>query len=173
MKRYLVRHGLSYANGKESPAFGSPEAGLRENGVDHARMLKEVFIELLGPKIGQVAVAVSEMVRTQETATHAGFKKQTPYGILNEYDGKIKEEAMKFAASEDYDGASRVLEHLTNNLIINAPDEGIWFAHGLVIAGLTWGKDYEEIRVGDYTQREPNRFIPYFTSIRTMEVSRT
>ncbi len=170
MKKILVRHSLSYANDKESPAFGRPEAHLREAGIQHAKMLRPVFEKILGSKFNSTIVAVSEMNRAQETANYAGFKKQRTYSRLNEYDGDSKRQAMAFVANGDFDNAANSLAVYSNDLISTPPEEDIWFTHGLVIAGLTWAKDYEEIRIGDFEARKANRFIPYFTSLRILDI---
>lgn len=179
---YLVRHGLSEANIAGDPAFGSPEAELTTSGKLHATLLGPIFEHILGKSLSEQSVATSKLSRAKQTAQFAGFIPSgfVEYENLNEYDGDVKRQVMTFVAQarrlrkdQDWAGADlaerqayEVLKPLADALLNDPPKEDVWFTHGLVIAGLTYGKNYREYRVGDYLRKEPARFIPYFSSIR-------
>lgn len=159
MQKLLVRHGLSFANDKESLAFGRMDAPLRLEGVGHAvatgRRLRLDF--LADPHAG---AATSEALRTQQTACCAGFVIKKSYSLLNEV---------------DISGYPNFREILANEVIIpeacsaaervfaNPPAEDVWFTHGYLI-----------MAIGDVLgiQLEPGvRLKPQFGEVRPMQIN--
>lgn len=67
MKKMLVRHGQSGANRLTRIAFGAAGADLTERGIEQSSELGKVFDERGVDKTQ--TVAVSELVRTQQTAS--------------------------------------------------------------------------------------------------------
>lgn len=159
MSILVVRHALSEANNQESLAFGTKTAHLMPAGVDRAKELGDELRNTFGIDTKTEPVAVSELLRTQQTAKVAGFRVRMIYSALNEVETgleypELREYLMaKRLPPKALEAAQRVLE--------NPPLETIWVAHGLVIAGLT-----ELLGVAD-----GQRFIPKFCEIRELPIT--
>ena len=159
MSVLVIRHALSRANDhKDSLAFGRAEAGLMEKGVHQAVHLGKVLGGLYRINIESQTVAVSEMYRTQQTARVAGFKCIQINPKLNEVaSGISKTEIRKYL---DNKIVPKPALKAAENILKTPPPEDVWFAHGLVIAGLSHILGIAEGR----------RFIPEFCEIRDMEI---
>lgn len=152
---YLVRHGLSQANNRESAAFGANDAELMPAGIEHAKVAGQLLIgryALL--QVNQVAT--STMRRAQQTAEVAGFASFTAYPELDEVpvliDGHATERRERWHKGEF---EPHILDHARNTLQY-APSEQIWFTRGLVIAGICK-------ELGQYKDTHP---IPRFGEVR-------
>ncbi len=154
---YLVRHGLSEANNRNSPAFGASDAELMQAGVEHAQAAGRLLIgryALL--QVGQVAA--STMRRAQQTAQEAGFGDFTAYSCLDEIaiEGTVAEQREGWYKGK-FDGY--VTEHALTTLA-RAPHEQIWFTHGLRI-GVIWKG------LGHHQEMRP---IPRFGEVREITI---
>lgn len=166
MRKLLIRHGLSEANNYKNigtPAFGSPDAGLMEEGKVMARDAGRLLVNQYGVDILSTEVAVSEMLRTQETALEAGFPRHnmTPYASLNEVTSSIiknlsQEQIINAIVNETPPAIA--IQHV-EELLANPPEEEIWFTHGFVIATICYVRGIKF-----------DRFIPQFCEIRDIEI---
>ena len=131
-QKILVRHAQSYANRLTRLAFGVGGAELTEQGHEQSKILGATFDARSIDK--KQYVAVSELVRAQQTAASAGFIAQTVRPVLNELQTEqsplevTRNAANGILPKEAYDRAEELLR--------NPPPETIWFTHGLVIAGM-------------------------------------
>jgi broad specificity phosphatase PhoE len=137
MNKLVVRHGLSQANNRANygtPAFGSPDASLMDEGIVQATNAGVILREnyLIDPST--TTVAVSKMRRTWETANFAGFHTLRPYESLNEaMRGLTLEQIQHIKDTREFPlPALQAAEEVLNN----PPEEDIWFTHGLVIASM-------------------------------------
>ena len=158
MSVLVVRHGLSWANDKNSAAFGSPDAELMPKGLEQGRMAGISLLEDHGVRPDLSAAAASAMLRSQQTARMAGFTTVNNYAVLNEVDLPKTPELRKLLdlgeiVQEAREAAERVLA--------NPPRERVWFGHGYLIAALC---DLTEIDTSKM------RFIPRFGEIRELPI---
>lgn len=153
----VIRHGLSAANDRNNPAFGSPDAELLPKGLAQAAGLGALMVA--NGVDACEAVAVSELRRTQQTAHIAGFTNQTVYEQLNEADHKVGEMSDLRRMLDNGQLPRAALFH-ARSLLENPPPEDIWFTHGLVIAGLCHVLDVYQDR----------RLIPKFCEVRNINV---
>lgn len=136
MSIIVVRHGLSEANNHENIgtlAFGAADAPLMEKGREQARAVGTVLLDDYAIRPDE-PVAVSTYLRTQQTATEAGFTRQTQYEQLREVD-----HGMDLADLRAMLDANRIPDTAVahaESLLGAMPPERVWFTHGLVIAGL-------------------------------------
>lgn len=159
---YLVRHGLSQANNRENigtPAFGARDAELMPAGVEHARGAGRLLIgkyALLQAK----HVAASTMRRAQQTAEEAGFSDFTAYPQLDEIPIELESNvAAQRARWHEGQLDDFILEHALATLAL-APEEPIWFTHGLRIAGICKVLD----------QHQDTHPIPKFGEVREVTI---
>lgn len=158
MSILIVRHGLSEANNKNSAAFGQPHAPLMPLGIEQAGSVGLALAAIYGIDCGKTEVAASDMLRSQETASVAGFTVIRNYAILNEVDVPKTPELRAVL-----DRGEIVLEarQAAEAVLSNPPSEKIWFSHGYLIAALC------ELTGADTTDK---RFIPRFGEIRELPV---
>jgi broad specificity phosphatase PhoE len=132
-------------------AFGTAGAPLNETGINQARALHERLMKL-GIDFVNEPVAVSELMRTHETAKHAGFQRLHVYDILNEVNTSSPELTMKnlerrILPPEAIAAARRILA--------NPPTERYWVTHGLIIAALC----------AELGQSDSKNLVPDFCSV--------
>ena len=135
MSKLVIRHGLSGANDKErygTPAFGNPQASLMHAGVEQATQLGEFLTEKFGIVVQDEPVAVSEMLRTQETAIFAGFRILTIYPELNEEKGGLSDAAVRKALNTRH--SPEAVIRAARLIIENPPTENVLITHAFVIA---------------------------------------
>jgi broad specificity phosphatase PhoE len=159
MSILVVRHGLSEANNREnygSPAFGNPDAPLMEAGRIQAISVGNQLEEDFGIDRETDIVAVSTMLRTQETAVVAGFHKISIYPLLNEEKGNLADEEVR--AAIDTKRPPELTRKAARFLIENKLPEKVWISHGLLIATICQ-------ELGVYTNE---RFTPRFGEIREL-----
>ncbi|HVV26080.1 MAG TPA: phosphoglycerate mutase family protein [Candidatus Saccharimonadales bacterium] len=83
MRYILIRHGKTDANRLTRATFGKQGAPLNDQGIFQAKKLREQLLAR-GIDLATVTVAVSELLRTTQTAQYAGLKNITAYALLNE-----------------------------------------------------------------------------------------
>ncbi len=139
----LARHAKSYANLRDV-AFGNVESPLTDEGLEQAAGLNHVFREQYGidPESYGQAVAVSELLRTQQTARGAGFQILKTEPVINETEippellgGRMvieKHVKENWIPSELRERAQRFLE------LVRRGELGyqIYFTHGFFIASV-------------------------------------
>lgn len=82
MRYLLIRHGKTDANRLTRAAFGKEGAPLNKLGVSQAKKLRKQLLAR-GFDLATEPVAVSELLRTSQTAQEAGLQINT-YSLLNE-----------------------------------------------------------------------------------------
>lgn len=160
------RHSLSEANNRKNygtPAFDNDDAPLMPEGRPMAQEMGRKFQELYGIIPATTPVAVSELRRTRETATEAGFVIVTPYAILNEVrEAKVQLTHAELRASilrrENTPAALRV----ARLILEDPPEEDVMITHGLVIPALC-----EVLGV----LHKFERFVPAFCEIRELPIN--
>jgi len=154
MHYLLIRHAQTDANRLNRALYGKRGAPINDAGRQQAEKLRVQLTQLgIAPT---EPVAVSELLRTAQTAEAAGLQRLVVYAVLNEVStpdpfktnqliaqGHIPEEARA--------AARRILAH--------PPKELIWVTHGQVIAALM-----EALGQADAHNR-----IPDFCEIRRIE----
>ena len=158
MSILVVRHGLSFANDKNSAAFGSPEAKLLPQGQEQGQAVGRNLQEFYGIQPELTAAAASEMIRSEQTAQHAGFCTVNNYAVLNEVDVPKTPELRKVLDRGEVIQEARQAAEL---LLANPPQERVWFSHGYLIAALC------DVTGVDTTGL---RFIPRFGEIRELPI---
>lgn len=164
MTKFVIRHGLSEANNRENygtPAFGNPDAGLMNEGIDHAKNAGTILrLPPYSIDPSSSIVAVSKMRRTWETANFAGFHTLRPYESLDEISHSLTLEEIADIKK------TRVLPEIAlqaaKDILKNPPEEDIWFTHGLVIASMC--------KVLNIYQDPKYSLIPAFGEIRELPV---
>lgn len=156
----VIRHGLSEANNRHNfgnLAFASSEAPLMREGLVQAIEAREHLNTLRDMSKFDDYVAVSSMLRTQQTASAMGLHRQIIYPELREVPHGIEPLRLRtmLDAGELPDTALQTAERILEN----PPREEIWFTHGLVIAGLC---KVLGVSHGDW------RLIPRFCEIREL-----
>lgn len=140
---FLIRHGQSYANLRDFTAFGNHESPLTEKGISQAIELRQTLRNNHAIESSHYVdtVAVSELVRAQQTAEHAGFKKVSIIPLINESD--VDEEVMQgidviskhrselWVPSETKSRARELYERIRDRDMRYE----IYFTHGMFIAG--------------------------------------
>lgn len=158
MKKLLVRHAVSEANDKTSPAFGSPNAKLLDVGIAQADILGEALRKNHNLNPAGVTAATSKLLRTQQTARCAGFVGIQPYSELNEVTLTMRRDEIIEALQTQVTPRAAIVAAQT--ILEQPPTEQVWITHGLVIAGLCQvlgvSKQYS--------------FIPAFCEIREINI---
>lgn len=160
--KLVVRHSLSEANNRDNygkPAFGHADAPLMPEGRIIAQGMGIELESAYGIIPVTTAVAVSRMLRSQETATEAGFIDLNKYTALNEVDTRLPHPELRDAIDNRQHTA--VALNRAELILRNPPKEKVWVTHGLVIAGLC------EV-LGLASQFE--NFIPKFCEIRELPI---
>jgi hypothetical protein len=156
---YVIRHGFSTANNRDNigtMAFGAKNASLEDEGIDQAERGAEKLHNEYAIKPKVIPVAVSQLLRTRETAQVMGFRQIKPYALLNEVEHEMNGRALRILL--DGGGLPNAAIHAAKSLIDNPPSEKVWVTHGLIIAGLS------RILGADQSFE---RLIPRFCEIRT------
>ncbi len=132
-KVIIIRHAKAIGGRHDRHLFPKEGAPLSDEGRVAALKLKTV-LEQLGIDTEKEPVAISQLIRTKQTAQIAGFKKMNEYGILNEVNtGLSPEELNKVIANKD---VPKIAKKAAMNLLKNPPKENIWVTHGMLIAAL-------------------------------------
>jgi hypothetical protein len=158
MSVLVARHALSEANNKESLAFGHPEARLMAKGREQAKDLGGRLMELYDVDLTEISVATSALFRAPETAIEAGFRKIVINPLLNEVASGLTE--TEYRAAKEARELPQTARDAAMRVLDSPPSEGIWIAHGLLIAGLC---DILQIA-------QDQRFIPEFCEVRELPI---
>jgi hypothetical protein len=162
MPKLVGRHSLSEANNRNNygtPAFGHAGAPLMPEGRSMAKEMGEEFRFVYGIIRVRTPVAVSKMLRSQETAREAGFILLREYECLNEVDTKLPLPELKESIINRRQTAAAL--KAAELLLQTPPPEEVWITHGLVIAGLC-----ELLGIADRYEH----FIPKFCEIRELPI---
>lgn len=157
----LARHALSGANDRNNigtMAFASEQAPLIPLGIEQARTMGGVIVAKYGIDIATELVAVSEMKRTQQTASEAGFKKITPYAVLDEIRHGMDLQDLRDMLDEGE--LPPIAIRMAEETLANPPKERFWIAHGLRIAGIC-------AVLGVHKEK---RLIPRFCDLREISI---
>lgn len=140
----VIRHGHSTANEPGVPtaktaedlAFANQLAELTPRGENECAELAGVLFTEYGIDARSTRVAVSEFVRTKQTAKQLGFSESltTPYFALNEVDHGMELGALRAMLRQNQ--IPRFAEQAAEAALRRAPTEDVWVTHGLLIAGL-------------------------------------
>jgi len=162
MTKFVARHSLSEANNIHNygtPAFGHADAPLMAEGRSIARSMGAELETVYGIISSKTPVAVSKMLRAQETAREAGFVDLVEYSVLNEVDTRLPHPELKaLIANRQH---TNIALEAAERILRNPPQEQIWVTHGLVIAGLCEA-------LGIASQFE--HFVPRFCEIRELPI---
>ncbi|MEV6768734.1 phosphoglycerate mutase family protein [Nocardia sp. NPDC051030] len=153
----VVRHGLSEANNRANvgtAAFGAADAPLMVLGHQQARAVGVRLRDRYG-LAPDIEVAVSTMLRTQQTARSAGFIRQTVHPALDEVRLTDLAETRRAIDAEELPEAARAA---AARVLERPPAQRVWFTHGLLIAALCAALDLPSA----------SRFIPRFCEIREL-----
>ena len=155
-KVILIRHAKSTGGRYDRHLFPPEGAPLSDDGVEDAKKLRGE-LQLLDLDVSE-KVAVSQLVRTQQTAMHAGLLNQRSYETLNEVNSGLEPEDLEELISKKevpekaIDAASKLLN--------NPPKENIWVTHGMLIAA-----------IGEVLGIEKDKlFIPDMASLTEIEI---
>lgn len=162
MSIHVIRHGLSEANNRNNIgtlAFAAKDAPLMGLGRDQARDRAKTLFADYGIDAKITPAATSELLRTQETAREMGFQVLRPYALLNEVEHGIEGSELRAMLDDGIlpDAALRSAEAILEQ----PPDETVWVAHGLVIAGLS-----QALGVRDKFER----LVPQFCEVRELPI---
>jgi broad specificity phosphatase PhoE len=151
MRYILIRHGKTDANRLTRMAFGKQGAPLNKLGISQAKNLRK-RLHAYGFDLATEPVAASELLRTAQTAQHAGLQIITIYAALNEVKTPNPQHTQlliekKILPPEAIEAAK--------NLLANPPKERVWVTHGLVIAAI----------MHELGKLNPDVFIPGFCEI--------
>ena len=151
----LIRHGKTDANRLTRAAFGKAGAPLNEVGQGQARRLRDELLTL-GIDLAHEPVAISEFLRTKETAEYAGLQRLEVNSLLNEVKtpDPVRTNAMIAEGTlppEARLAAQKILKH--------PPRQKIWITHGLIIAALC----------AELGQTDSSKMVPDFCEIVRIE----
>jgi hypothetical protein len=161
MSKLVIRHEFSDANNRDlygTPAFGNPNASLDPRGVENAIELGKILVVQYGIDVDNEPVAVSSMLRTQETAIYAGFRNLVIYPELNEEKGGLSDEEIREALHARQSPEATI--QAVRRIIESPPTEQVIIMHAYLIA--TLGSE-----LGLYTNA---RFTPRFGEIREFPI---
>jgi hypothetical protein len=157
-----MRHGVSPANDKGNPAYGSPSAGLLPLGRQQSMAGGEKLRAEYNFDTTNNWVATSRMRRSQDSAISAGCMNLVFYGALNEAtEGLSIDELLQIKPALAKRHVPSCAINRATQLLESPPQEGLWITHGLIIVGLC-----EVLGV-----RNPEwRFLPNFGEIRELPI---
>jgi hypothetical protein len=156
MKYLLIRHGKTDANRATRAAFGKAGAPLNDLGIQQATALQQQLVGM-GIDLQNETAAISELLRTRETAQYAGLEQLTVNSLLNEVNTLDPIKTMELVQQgilppEAHDAAKKILE--------NPPTPKIWVTHGLIIAAL----------LVELKQSNQSGLVPDFCEIVEVEI---
>ncbi len=133
MLRFVIRHGETGVRRNDRKLHGIHGPPLNNEGKIQAQRLHTEFVKLnIDPRYHPVAV--SEFLRTKQTAEEAGFLLVTQYKILNEISTGLKQNDLKKFINDRQ--LPQIVLDKAKELLDRPPKEKIWITHGLVIMGL-------------------------------------
>ncbi len=153
----LIRHAKAMGGRHDRHLFPKEGAELSEEGEKASLLLKDT-LRLLGIDVATEPVAVSELIRTKQTAQIAGFKNINEYKVLNEVDtGLSPEEIDEVLVMK---GVPSIASNAAKQLLKYPPKEKIWVTHGMLIAALA-----NELGIPTSTL-----YIPEMASVTEIEI---
>lgn len=155
MKYLLIRHAKTDANRLTRVAFGKEGAPINVFGEQQAQELRKKLIKI-GIDTNKEVVAVSELLRTKQTAESAGFKHFSVNSVLNEVNTDNPQRTLELVAQAKLPEQAIVA---AKAIVAKPPKEKIWVTHGLVIAAI-------QVELG---LSDPQNFIPDYCEIREVE----
>jgi hypothetical protein len=171
----LIRHAKSFANARD-PAFGNEMSPLNEDGEMQAVALNSEFrvSHDIDPELYVATVAVSEYLRTQQTAELARFKNTRILPLINEaiiapdmlVKGKIvaKHQSERWVPSDLQDRADEFIKQVRSGEL---PYE-IYFTHGFFVAAVKnkIATEYEARgEISPYVFDDARGFIPELATV--------
>ncbi len=159
MTKLFIRHSLSEANNRENygtPAFGSARVGLMPEGWEQSAKMGRVLEDNYGIDVTTEPVAVSTLLRTQETAIGAGFENLIVYSCLDEEKGTMNDIETRWAL--DHRLSPEATIKAARYIIANTPEERVIITHAYIIATICQ-------QLGLYTDA---KFTPKFCEIREL-----
>lgn len=156
MKYLLIRHAKTDANRLTRITFGKKGAPINDIGKRQAQVLGRRLAKLeIDTSIA--IVAVSELLRTKQTAEIAGFKHIKVNSVLNEINTNNPHKTQELVTQAKLPGRAIIA---AREILADPPKEKIWITHGLVIAAILF-----ELGLSD-----PQNFIPDYCEIREIEI---
>lgn len=132
MKYLVIRHAKTDANRLTRAVFGKSGAPINDEGKQQAKKLHDELIKLNIDPVTE-PVVVSELLRTQQTAELAGFKKIEANPLLNEVNTADPKHTLELVAQGKLPEEAIVA---ARTILANPPKQRIWVTHGLVIAAI-------------------------------------
>lgn len=132
MKYLVIRHAKTDANRLTRAVFGKSGAPINDEGKQQAEKLHDELIKLNIDPVTE-PVVVSELMRTQQTAELAGFKKIEVNPLLNEVNTMDPKHTLELVAQGKLPEEAIVA---AKAILANPPKQRIWVTHGLVMAGI-------------------------------------
>ncbi len=132
MKYLIIRHAKTDANRLTRAVFGKSGAPINDEGKQQAAGLRHELTRL-NIDIETEPVAVSELLRTKQTAELAGFKNITVNPLLNEVNTADPKHTLELVAQGKLPEETIVA---AKAILANPPKQKIWVTHGLVMAGI-------------------------------------
>lgn len=162
MEKLLIRHGLSEANDRHRPAFGSPDASLMYRGWFDAFEAGST-LEEMGVDIAATQVATSTMLRTKQTALGAGSlpENMTAYDSLDEVKHGLGFVTLRFMLDNRIYPIAAL--EAADQLLDSLPHQPVYFTHGLRISSVIYMAN----------GHAPEPFIPKFGTISTLVIDDT
>lgn len=133
MKQYVVRHASTGVTRDLRGKYGPAGPPLSDIGIQEAKRLQQALLKA-GIDSTMESVAVSDYLRTQQTAELAGFKTLHINAKLEEIYTGIPNPELKAMLAERK--LPPIVLERAQAILDNPPKEKVWITHGLVIMGL-------------------------------------
>lgn len=156
MLHLLVRHAKTDANRVIRQAFGKQGAPLNAAGIQQAKVLLQQLLAY-HLDLTEEPVAVSELLRTKQTAEFAGFTHIVVNSVLNEVNTP---DPQKTSALVQRGILPEGATEAARKVLANPPKEMVWVTHGLLIAAILL-----ELKLAD-----SQKLIPDFCGVREIRL---
>ncbi|MDQ5913311.1 MAG: alpha-ribazole phosphatase [Patescibacteria group bacterium] len=128
----LIRHAKAIGGRFDRHLYPKEGAPLSDQGIKDA---KHLSVQLENEKIDlKQTVAVSELIRTKQTAIYAGFQHVRIYDTLNEIESGMPEPELE-KLLKNIEVPKKAIT-AAKRLLNSPPEEDIWVTHGMLIAGI-------------------------------------
>lgn len=124
---------MSTGNRFDRHLFGPEGAPLSAEGREDAAKLRPQLTDL-GIDPTTEPVAVSELIRTYETAEQLGFRQITAYGSLNEINTGLTPDELNAMLARK--ALPEIAYQAARIILADPPSESVWVTHGMVIGAL-------------------------------------
>lgn len=132
-KVIIIRHAKASGGRHDKHLFPKEGAPLSDEGRKAILGLKDE-LERLGIDVANEPVAISELLRTRQTAELAGFKNIIEYASLNEIETGLGPEELAGVIAQKI--IPEVASAAARKLLKYPPRENVWVTHGMLIAGI-------------------------------------